>query len=71
MAVAIGATATDFLKMGNCEPAYWVFEKFEPLLFEIFVVVREMSSQMAPASGHNMMSSAASERMVYHSMLSK
>ncbi|UIK01349.1 hypothetical protein LZK82_25425 (plasmid) [Rhizobium leguminosarum] len=26
---------------------------------------------MAPASGHNMMSSAASERMVYHSMLSK
>ncbi|WP_245457458.1 RT0821/Lpp0805 family surface protein [Rhizobium leguminosarum] len=26
---------------------------------------------MAPASGHNMMSYAASERLVYHSMLSK
>jgi hypothetical protein len=41
-------TATDFLKMGQFASQPIGSLRIEPLLFEIFVVVREMSSQWRP-----------------------
>ncbi|MGO7417918.1 hypothetical protein ACCS64_36485, partial [Rhizobium ruizarguesonis] len=42
------SAATDFLKMGQFASQPIGSLRIEPLLFEIFVVVREMSSQWRP-----------------------
>ncbi|WSH69890.1 RT0821/Lpp0805 family surface protein (plasmid) [Rhizobium ruizarguesonis] len=45
--------------------------RIRAVFFESFVVVRRNEQSIAPASGHNAMSYAASERLVCHFMLSK